>query len=69
MKNAYIDFTPDPKTDEDKTISVEGTMKYLEDLGLNLESAEILVPLQIVKAPALGEITKDEFVEGWKAIG
>jgi hypothetical protein len=69
LKNAYIDFTPDPKTDEDKTISVEGTMKYLKDLGLNLESAEILVPLQIVKAPALGEMTKDEFVEGWKAIG
>ena len=44
-------------------------MKYLKDLGLNLESAEILVPLEIVKAPVLGEITKDEFIEGWKAIG
>ena len=44
-------------------------MKYLKDLGLNLESVDILVPLEIVKAPALGEISKDEFIEGWKAIG
>jgi DCN1-like protein 1/2 len=44
-------------------------MKYLTDLGVNLENAEILVVLEIVQAPALGEITKDGFVDGWKAIG
>lgn len=44
-------------------------MKYLDDLGLNLENAEILVALEIVRAPALGELSKDGFVEGWKAIG
>jgi len=44
-------------------------MKYLTDLGVNLENAEILVVLEIVQALALGEITKDGFVDGWKAIG
>lgn len=44
-------------------------MKYLQDLGLNLESAEILVPLEIVQAPALAEMSKDAFVDGWKNVG
>lgn len=58
----------DPNTDEVDNISVEGTMKYLADLGINMENAEFLVPLEIVQAPALGEITKDGFVDGWKNI-
>jgi DCN1-like protein 1/2 len=44
-------------------------MRYFEDLGIDLESVEFLVPMEIVQAPALGEITKDGFVEGWKTIG
>ena len=59
---------PDPNTDEVDNISVEGTMRYLADLGINMENAEFLVPLEIVQAPALGEITKDGFVDGWKNI-
>ena len=43
-------------------------MKYLADLGIDMETAEFLVPLEIVQAPALGEMTKDGFVEGWKNI-
>jgi DCN1-like protein 1/2 len=57
------------QTDEDDTIGVAGTMRYFEDLGIDLESVEFLVPMEIVQAPALGEITKDGFVEGWKTIG
>jgi DCN1-like protein 1/2 len=41
-------------TDDEDVTSVEGTMKYLQDLGLNLESADILVALEIVQAPSLG---------------
>jgi len=44
-------------------------MRYFEDLGIDLESVEFLVPMEIVQAPALGEIKKDGFVEGWKTIG
>jgi DCN1-like protein 1/2 len=59
---------PDSTDEEDKT-GVNGTMRYLQDLGLNLESGEILVPLEIVQAPALAEMSKEGFVEGWKSIG
>lgn len=58
----------DPKVDEVDNISVDGTMNYLADLGINMESAEFLVPLEIIQAPALGEITKSGFVDGWQNI-
>jgi DCN1-like protein 1/2 len=43
-------------------------MRYLADLGINMETAEFLVPLEIVQAPALGEITRDGFIDGWMNI-
>ncbi|RDL39538.1 putative defective in cullin neddylation protein 1 [Venustampulla echinocandica] len=54
--------------DEAEIVGVNGTMKYLTDLGVDLENASMLVPLEIIQAPALGEITKEGFVKGWKAI-
>ena len=44
-------------------------MAYLNDLGVNLENAELLVPLEIVQATALGELSKSNFIDGWKAAG
>lgn len=58
----------DPKDEKDK-LGVDGVMHYLEDLGVDLATAEIFIPLEIVKAPGLGEITKSGFVDGWEATG
>ena len=55
----------DSKGEEDK-LDVNGTLRYLQDLGLNIETAEIFVPLEIVQAPSLSELPKDAFVDGWK---
>jgi len=44
-------------------------MKYLADLGLDLEKADILVVFEIVQSPAMGEMTKEGFVDGWKTVG
>jgi DCN1-like protein 1/2 len=53
-------------TDDEKNMtSVEGTMAYLTELGVSLEDASFLIPLEIIQAPALGEMTKDGFVKGW----
>lgn len=49
--------------------TVEGTMQYLTDLGVNVENAELLVALEIIQAPALGEMSKEAFVNAWKEIG
>jgi DCN1-like protein 1/2 len=62
------DIALDAKTDEPDTISVDGTMRYFESLGVNLEDASMLVPMEIIQAPTVGEISKEGFVNGWKAV-
>ncbi|KAF4632827.1 hypothetical protein G7Y89_g5299 [Cudoniella acicularis] len=57
------------KSDEPNTLSVNGTMKYLQDVGASLENASMFVPLEIIQAPSLGEVSKEAFVEGWKNLG
>ncbi|SZF02504.1 unnamed protein product [Blumeria hordei] len=52
--------------DEKDKLGVEGVMRYLGDLGVDLETAEIFIPLEIVKAPGLGEITKSGFISKQK---
>lgn len=59
----------DAEQDEKDTTGVDSTMSYLADLGVNLENVEVLVPLEIVQAPVVGEMTKQGFVDGWKALG
>jgi DCN1-like protein 1/2 len=44
-------------------------MKYLTQLGVNVENAEVMVALEIIQAPALGEISKKGFTDGWTAVG
>ncbi|KAE8450917.1 hypothetical protein EG329_005357 [Mollisiaceae sp. DMI_Dod_QoI] len=56
-------------TDDKDLTGVEGTMTYLNDLGVNLENAEMLVPLEIIQAPSLGEMSKQGFIDGWSAVG
>lgn len=51
-------------------VGVDGTMKYFgDDLGINLEGVEFLIPCEIIQVPSIGEMTKDGFVEGWKNLG
>lgn len=58
------------RNDEADTVGTDGVMKYLmSDLQLNIENAEMLIPLEIIQAPSIGEMTKEAFVSGWKAIG
>ena len=44
-------------------------MRYLDELGVNPESCEIFVVLEIVKATGFGQITRQGYIEGWKATG
>ncbi|CAK7243351.1 MAG: Scaffold-type E3 ligase [Sporothrix thermara] len=64
-----FDELRDPSEDSKDALGVESTMKYLTSLGLNPESGEIFVALELVQAPTLGEITRKGFVDGWKATG
>lgn len=69
-KNLEALFEKYRSTDDmSDTCGVEGTMEYLTELEINLEDASFLIPLEIVQAPALGEMSKDGFVNGWLKAG
>ena len=55
--------------DDETTVGAEGTMRYFDDLKINMESAELLIPLEVCQVQQIGEMHKDGFVEGWKAVG
>jgi DCN1-like protein 1/2 len=43
-------------------------MTYLTELAVDFENASSLIPLEITQAPALGELSKDEFINGWRNV-
>lgn len=47
-------------------IGVEGTMKYFQDIGVDVEGLESLAAFEIVQAPTMGEIQREGFVNGWQ---
>lgn len=53
-----------PREEPDK-IGVEGSMKYLQDLGIKLDEVVVLAVLTELDAPTMGEFTRDGFVDGW----
>lgn len=55
--------------DDKDTLGAESTMNYLQTLGANLEDASFFIILEIVRAPSIGEISREGFVEGWKDTG
>lgn len=59
----------DPAEDPTDAIGAEGSMQYLEQLGVNLDDASMFLALQVLKAENIGELTKDGFVKGWKEAG
>jgi len=66
--NQQFDALRSPN-DEKDIIGIDGTLAYLGQLGINLENAEILVALEAVQAPALGELSRTAFVDAWKVLG
>ena len=43
-------------------------MSYLEDIKVSLEEPAALAVLMQVKAPAIGELSRDDFVDGWEEL-
>jgi len=60
-------FIAEPSDPED-TMTVNGVMKFLPAIGVGLEEETVLVLAEALKAPTMGEFTREGFVEGWKAL-
>ena len=50
-------------------INIEGTIRYLEALGLDPEEPVVLVLAYQLDSPAIGAFSRTGFVEGWRTIG
>jgi DCN1-like protein 1/2 len=50
-------------------INIEGTIRYLQALGLDPEEPVVLVLAYQLDSPAIGAFTRTGFVEGWRTIG
>lgn len=53
------------KQDKD-SIGIDGTLEYLNDLGLNPEDETVLALCMELKAPAEGQFDRTGFVSGWQ---
>ena len=66
----HADDSSDPEVDTSKDeIGVDSMMNYFTSLGVNPETCEIFIVLEIVQATSFGLITRKGFVDGWKATG
>ncbi|BGP19920.1 hypothetical protein JCM10213_008605 [Rhodosporidiobolus nylandii] len=49
-------------------ISMEGTMKYCEDLGVNPEEVVMLALAWFTKAPTMGRFARKSWIEAWAGV-
>lgn len=47
-------------------VGTDGTMKYFQDIDVDLEDLEAFAAHEIVQAPAMGEMSREGFVNGWQ---
>lgn len=59
-------FVLDPDGDE---ITIDGTIKLCEDLGVDPEDVVLLAVAWELKSPRMGEWTRKGWLDGWKTIG
>ena len=58
---------PDNAAEEPEKIGIEGSMRYLMDLGVKLDEVVVLAILTELGAPTMGEFTREGFVSGWQS--
>ncbi|KAI4185611.1 MAG: hypothetical protein L6R41_004014 [Letrouitia leprolyta] len=67
-RDPLIHNPPDNAKNEPDSIGVEGSMRYLADLGLSLDEPVVLAILTELNAPTMGELTREGFCDGWRQL-
>ena len=57
---------PDPDGDD---ITIDGTIKFCEDLNVNPEDVVLLAVAYELKSPSMGQWSRKGWVDGWKSLG
>ena len=66
LANFYYSRSP---SDRDvNEISIDGTLKFCEDLDVNPEDVVLLAVAYELKSPGVGTFPKEGWVEGWKKL-
>jgi hypothetical protein len=63
-----FDSFRDDADNEPDAVGPEGSMAYIEKLDVNPEDLDVLVLLETIQAPTMGEMSRTGFVDGWLAV-
>ena len=63
----FTDLLLAANDDEADSIGVEGSIRYLNDIGVELDEVVVLAILTEISAPTMGEISRKGFVDGWRS--
>jgi DCN1-like protein 1/2 len=58
----------DQYKEDDTKIGIDGTMKYIEDLGYEPEDRVILALAEFLESPSAGVFTKRSFQSKWQSV-
>ncbi|PGH15435.1 hypothetical protein AJ79_02411 [Helicocarpus griseus UAMH5409] len=67
INKLFDSYRDNPKENPDG-IGIEGAMKYLADIQVQLDEVVCLGIAELLRCPSMGEFTRESFVEGWKNI-
>ncbi|KAL2221981.1 Cullin binding-domain-containing protein [Thermoascus aurantiacus ATCC 26904] len=67
--NKIFDSYRDAPEDNPDAIGIEGAMKFLGDIRVQLDEVACFGVAELLKSPSMGEFTREGFVEGWKTAG
>lgn len=60
--------TDEPEENPD-SIGIEGAMKYLGDIQVQLDEVSCLAIAELLQSPSMGEFTREGFLNGWRSTG
>ncbi|BAE61219.1 unnamed protein product [Aspergillus oryzae RIB40] len=67
--NKIFDSYRDSPDDNPDGIGIEGAMKFLGDIQVQLDEVTCLGIAELLKSPSMGEFTREGFLNGWRAVG
>ncbi|KAK9463180.1 Cullin binding-domain-containing protein [Lipomyces oligophaga] len=50
-------------------IGIDGTISFVQDLGMDVEDPSVLALVCKLEAPTVGQFSKDGFIKGWQSLG
>lgn len=67
--NPAISKIFDMYKESDDVISIDGTLQYLQDLGIEPEDIRSLVLSYFLHSPSMGTFNREDFLTAWESVG